>query len=147
MFKNILVATDGSELADKAVSHGLNLAQELKAALTFVTVIELWTTLGMATRTFPGSINPTESYEKIQVTIANRVLKDAADKAKVLGVNCEIIYKEDHPAEGIIDVAHSKSCDLIIMASHGRRGVNKVLLGSITSEVLARSLIPVLVIR
>lgn len=147
MFKNILVATDGSELADKAVLHGVNLAQELRAALTFITVIELWTTLGMATKTFPGRINPTESYENIQVIIANRVLKDAADKAKMLGVYCETIYREDHPAKGIIDVASSKNCDLIIMASHGRRGVNKVLLGSVTSEVLTRSSIPVLVIR
>ncbi len=147
MFKNILVATDGSELADKAVSHGLKLAQELNATVTFVTITELWSTLGMATETYSGRINPTESYEEIQATLAHQVLKDAANKANELGINCETIRKQNHPAEGIIDVAISNSSDLIIMASHGRRGINKVLLGSITNEVVTRSSIPVLVIH
>ena len=147
MYKNILIATDGSDLADKAVSHGLKLAQELKASVTFVTVTELWSTLGMAAEPNTEMINPTESYGAIQATWAKKVLADAADKAKKLGIVCETIRKEDDPAEGIIEAANTKGCDLIVMASHGRRGIKKVLLGSVTNEVATHSPVPVLVIR
>ena len=115
--------------------------------MTFVTVTELWSTLGLAAESYTGMINPTESYEEVQATWANKVLADAADKAKKLGVSCETVRIKDHPAEGIIEVANTKGCDLIIMASHGRRALNRVLLGSIANEVVTHSNIPVLIVR
>ncbi len=147
MYNHILIATDGSDLAQKAVSDGLKLAHELKASVTFVTVTELWSTLGMAAEQYTEMINPTESYEAIQAAWAKKVLADAADKAQKLGIACETIGKKDNPAEGIIEAAKEKVCDLIVMASHGRRGVKKVLLGSVTNEVATHSPVPVLVIR
>jgi len=147
MYNNILIAFDGSDLAQKAVLDGLKLAKQLDSSVTFVTVTELWSTLGMAVEPYNEKINPTESYEAIQDRWAEKVLADAADKAQKLGVACETIHKVNEPAEGIIEVAKTKGCDLIVMASHGRRGFKKILLGSVANEVTTLSPVPVLVIR
>jgi nucleotide-binding universal stress UspA family protein len=76
------------------------------------------------------------------------ILDSAAQKAKVAGVTCELVHIPDqHPAEGIIAIAEQKSCDLIVMASHGHRAVKRLLLGSQVNEVLAQSKVPVLIVR
>jgi len=145
MFKHILVATDGSELANMALTKGLELAQVVGARVTVLTV----------TSPFPmpsyGNI-PTrpliEAYEKAVTENTERILTQAKDAAHKLGIACERLHvTNDNTAEGIMNTAKSKGCDLIVMASHGYRGVKRLLLGSIATKVLTLSELPVLICR
>ena len=148
MHKKILIATDGSELSDKAVSYGLSVAKQLNSNVTLVTVSEVWQARDLVERHESGSQNPIEDYENIMTGWAERVLSAAADEAKKMGVNYETIHvKDQHPAEGIIETAKSKGSDLIIMASHGRRGLKMVLIGIVANEVVSESPVPVLIYR
>lgn len=145
MYKHILIATDGSELAGKAVATGLALAKELKAKVTTVTVSEPWTALvtGEMALGFPY-----QEYEKGATENAARILAAVSDAAKGSGLDCATVHVMDrYPAEGIVDCAKEKGCDLIVMASHGRRGLSKLLLGSETTRVLTLGSMPVLVCR
>jgi nucleotide-binding universal stress UspA family protein len=148
MFKHVLIATDGSDLAGKAVSKGLELAKQLSAAATAVTVTEAWPPIEMAAEVERGKANPIDDYEARLAEWANGVLAKVTESARAMGVSCETVHVADqHPADGIIATSRNKDCDLIVMASHGRRGVRKMLLGSVANEVLAQSSVPVLVYR
>jgi nucleotide-binding universal stress UspA family protein len=148
MFKHILVATDGSELADKAVEQGLALAKALKAKTTAVTVTEPWDPLSMAAIAEAQVRNPIANYEERMAAAADRILQSAAEKAKKLDVACATVHVSDrHPAEGIIEAAQVHMCDVIVMASHGRRGLARLLLGSQANKVLTLSPVPVLICR
>jgi len=148
MYKNILIATDGSEFAGRAINHGLELAKAIGSTVTIATVTEIWSALDMAHKSKVGIQNPINEYEKTVAAVAEKILASAADLAKQTGISCECIHvKDQHPAEGIIATAKDKNCDLIVMASHGRRGIQKVLLGSVASEILTHSKIPVLIIK
>lgn len=148
MYKHILIATDGSELAGRALAHGLALAKEVKAKVTLVTVTQLWSALDMAHRVREGQRDPMHQFEEIAAGSAKVVLDAAAQMAKAAGVACELVHVPDrHPADGIIATAEQKGCDLIVMASHGRRAVGRLLLGSQANEVLAHSKIPTLIVR
>ena len=145
MYKHILIATDGSELAGKAVTAGLALAKAVKAKVTAVTVSEPWTALvtGEMALGFPY-----QEYEKGAAENAARILAAASEAAKSSGIDCATVYVADrYPAEAIVECARDKGCDLIVMASHGRRGLSKLLLGSETTRVLTHSSVPVLVCR
>jgi nucleotide-binding universal stress UspA family protein len=145
MYKHLLIATDGSELAQKAVDHGLTLAKALKAKATVVTVTEPWTSIvtGEMVVAFP-----VEGYEKGAAANAARILSGVRGAAKKAGVPCDTLHVKDRfPAEGIIDAAMSNGCDLIVMASHGRRGLTRFLRGSQANRVVADSTIPVLICR
>lgn len=147
MHKHILIATDGSELATQALDHGLDLARQLGAKATILTGSELWSVIEM-TRHAEDPRNPIEAYEELAEANASKVLSAAAEAARKAGVPCETVHMKDmKPAEAIVEVAEKRGCDLIVMASHSRRGVNKLLLGSVTSRVLALTTIPVLVYR
>ena len=147
MYKNILIATDGSDLAKKAVLDGLSLAKELNSNVGIVTVTELWSAFEMASK-LDEDRQAVEHYEENAALWAKNILSVAADEANELKVACEFIHVKDrHPAEGIIETAKSKGSDLIVMASHGRRGIKKVLLGSVANEVVSHSPIPVLIVR
>jgi nucleotide-binding universal stress UspA family protein len=148
MYKNILIATDGSELATQGLSHGLKLAGALKSPVTIVTITELWASLDMAQSFSKSNPNPIEKYEKFVADESHKILASAKVEAKAQGVSCECVHVADrHPAEGILETATSKSCDLIVMASHGRRGLKKVFLGSVANEVMGNSNVPVLIVR
>ena len=148
MYRNILISTDGSDLAGKAVEHGVMLAKKMGAAVTFVTVTEMWSALEMAAEVSRGTPNPLEIYEEMAAKSAQEILDAAKKVARDAGVDCQTLHVRDRaPAEGIIATANEKGCDLIVMASHGRRGLNRLLLGSQTTEVLAYSKVPVLVVR
>ncbi len=148
MYKHILIATDGSELAKKAEMHGLALARDLKAAATAVTVTEAWSALALASQAERGAAHPIQDYEKNIAALAERILSTVSATAKSMGVACVTLHTKDrHPAEGIIQTAKARGCDLIVMASHGRRGLQKVLLGSQANKVLSYSSIPVLICR
>jgi len=150
MYKHILISTDGSELAQKGVDHGLSLAKELGARVTIITVTERFPVpvhLGIAGGYIPG---PSEMalYQAGQKEVAQKILAAVATAAKKLGVAANTVHVPDgYPAEAIIEVAKARDCSLIVMASHGRRGLRKLVLGSQTSEVLADSAVPVLVVR
>jgi nucleotide-binding universal stress UspA family protein len=148
MYQHILIATDGSELARKAETQGLALAKELKAAVIVVTVTEAWSALEMAAEARKGALHPVEDYDKHSGAYAEKILAAVSAIAKEMGVACETMHvKDHHPADGIVEAAKAKGCDLIVMASHGRRGLQKVLLGSQANKVLAFSSIPVLICK
>src|SRR5262245_24300027 len=137
MFKHILIATDGSELADQAVQQGLALAKAVNAQATIVTVTEPWDALSMAAIAEARMRNPVADYDERMAAAANRILWSVAEKAKTMDVPCTTVYVKDrHPAEGIIETAQVHVCDLIVMASHGRRGLSKLLIGSQATEVV-----------
>jgi nucleotide-binding universal stress UspA family protein len=145
MYKNILICTDGSEVAQKGVTHGLNLAKALGARATAVFVTEPWAALAPSE---VGMAFPLEEYEKGAAENAARVLGAVSDAAKAIGVACETKHIPDQfPAEGIIDAAGKVGADLIVMASHGRRGLTRLLIGSQANRVVIHSDIPVLIVR
>ncbi len=149
MYKQILISTDGSELAQKGVDHGLSLAKSLGAKVIVITVTERFPIHAgsIAGGWVPG---PTEmaAYEASQKEAAEKVLADVKAAADRLGVDAETIHVPDaFPAEAILETASTRNCSLIVMASHGRRGLGRLLLGSQTSEVVTSSPVPVLVVR
>lgn len=149
MYTNILIATDGSELAQKGVDHGLNLAKGLGSAVTFLNVSEpapIFASAGMY-----GPVATAEdlvAYQKAGEEYGAKVLGAAKAKAEEMGVEVETIHVEEMwAAEAINQIAQDQGCDLIVMASHGRRGLGRLILGSQTVEVLTNSQVPVLVVR
>jgi nucleotide-binding universal stress UspA family protein len=145
MYKHLLIAIDNSDLARKALAQGLSLAKAIGARITVVSVTESWSTMA------PPEVlkEPfVQEFEQAAVESAKRILDGAAAAAKEAGVDCSTLHVPDQfPAEGILEAAASTKCDLIVMASHGRRGLKKLLLGSQASEVVAQSKVPVLVCR
>jgi len=145
MFRHMLLATDGSELSRIAIQKGVQLAKAIQARVTGI-----YATPEMRYYTYETEI-PAEVKEKTA-----RQFKAASEKylgviamaAKEAGVVCDTVSEtSDQPHEAIIAAAEARKCDLIVMASHGRRGVKGLLLGSETQKVLTHSKIPVLVIR
>ncbi|MBV8650338.1 MAG: universal stress protein [Alphaproteobacteria bacterium] len=145
MYKHILIPTDGSELAANAVNHGIALAKSIGAKITAITTTEPFHIFS----TDPKMLTDTAPiYKKHAAEFAAHALDGVAKAAKAAGVACETVHLEEgFPYEGIIKTANLKGCDLIVMASHGRRGVSAVVLGSETVKVLTHSKIPVLVYR
>jgi nucleotide-binding universal stress UspA family protein len=145
MYRHLLIATDGSELAEKAVAEGLALAKALKAAVTAVTVTEPLISL------FAGEAAvalPAKDYESAATTSAAAILARVSLASKEIGVLCDTVHVKEHfPAEGIVETAQARKCDLIVMASHGRRGLAKLFLGSQGARVLSSSPVPVLICK
>ena len=148
MYKRILIATDGSKFANAALDHGVELARILGSAVAIVTVTETWSAFQMAGNIQRGAASPIEKFDASSKEAAQKILNEASVVAETAGIKCDLIHVSDSfPAAGVINTADKESCDLIVMASHGRRGLDRMLLGSQTSEVLEKSKIPVLVIR
>lgn len=145
MYKHILIPTDGSDLAEKAVRHGFAFAKEIGAKITALTVTEPF---HIATFDTAMLEDVPASYKKRVTAYAAKTLEAVAKAAKAVGIDCATVHVEDeHPYKAIIALATAKGCDLILMASHGRRGVSALVLGSETVKVLTYSKIPVLVYR
>jgi nucleotide-binding universal stress UspA family protein len=118
MFNHILIATDGSELARKAETTGLTLAKEFKAQATAVTATEPWDALSMTALADRALPNPVADYDEAVAASANRILWGVTETAKKIGIACMTVYAKDkHPAEGILEMAKQRGCDLIVMAS------------------------------
>lgn len=149
MYVQILIATDGSELAGRALDQGLRLAKTLGSQVTIVTVTEPAAIIGGGYATVAGTgFDPIPELLAAQKKIAEGVLKAAADAALRQGIEAKtLLVDNSFPAEGIVAAATQANADLIVMASHGRRGFGRLLLGSQTGNVLAHSKIPVLVTR
>jgi nucleotide-binding universal stress UspA family protein len=145
MYRNILIATDGSELSTKAIHHGLALAKALGAEATIATATEPWDAVVIGE---VAVVFPVEKYEETANGNAANILAKAKAIADQAGVACQTLHiKDRHAAQGIIEAATTRGSDLIVMASHGRRGLNRLLLGSETNEVVTQSTIPVLIVR
>ncbi|MGP2494328.1 universal stress protein [Mesorhizobium sp. PUT5] len=149
MYTHILIPTDGSELAQTGVAHGLALAKQHGARVTVVTVTEapggqfaysseLWT------------LDEAEmaAYQEAQCRAAQAVLVPVRATAGQLGIEIETVHVPNRrAAPAILDTAHRYDCDAIVMASHGRSGMSRVILGSQTAEVLTNASIPVVVVQ
>ncbi len=144
MFQRILLPTDGSDITAKAVSTAVALAKSLGAKLYTISVKE----------PFPYSAisemqpTPPQEFFDAQERIAAKRVQTVVDACKAAGIACEAHTVEAlHPWEAIIDHAKRQECDLVVMASHGRRGVAALLLGSETQKVLTHSQVAVLIVR
>jgi len=147
MFKHILIPTDGSDLSKKAVKKGIELAKTLNARITLVHAVPEFRVI--ADESFV-SLTPAakKRFEEESRQRAQKMLDAIVEQAKAQGVRCTgVSVANDLPYQQIIATAKSSKCDLIMMASHGRRGIASVLLGSETAKVLTHSTIPVLVVR
>lgn len=144
MFKRILVPTDGSELSQKAITAAISLAQMLKASVVGMTTVEPYSYSNLSEYR-PETL---ENYEERMEQAGDERVGQIANAAASAGVPVEtVVVKSFSPYEAIIEAAKGNGCDLIVMASHGRRGLNAVLLGSETQKVLTHSTIPVMVYR
>ena len=145
MFQHILIPTDGSELSHKAVLYGVELAKFCGARVTGLTLTEPYRIASMdAVLVSVGE----DEYEDEAHRISDAALDQVKAAAEAAGVPYDTIREvHDQPYRAIIDAAHARACDLIVMASHGRRGVSALLLGSETNKVLTHSTVPVLVYR
>ena len=123
MYKHILIATDGSELAAKAVTSGIELAKRLGAKLTAVTATEPWTTMMVAGD--PGAAFPTMEYERVAAENADNILAAVSSMAKTAGVACETVHVMNYPADAIIDTAKSQGLrpdrDVVAWAARHRQ--------------------------
>jgi nucleotide-binding universal stress UspA family protein len=144
MFKRILVPTDGSDITAKAVDTTIALVKSLAAQLFTISVKE----------PFPYSAisemqpTPPQEFFDAQERIASRRVQTVREACDAAGIVCEAHTVDAlHPWEAIIEHADRMGCDLVVMASHGRRGVSALLLGSETQKVLTHSKIPVLIVR
>jgi nucleotide-binding universal stress UspA family protein len=164
MYAHILLSTDGSDVARKGLEHGFALAKALNSKVTVITVTEplpITVTGPMSiTVTGPMSIDfgsghaegwSAEEVDRFDAACkerAGKVLDEAQAMAEHIGVSSELLHIPNaHPASAMIETAKSRGCDLIVMGSHGRRGLRKLFLGSQTSEVLADASVPVLVVH
>jgi len=147
MYKNLMVATDGSKLSDKAVTHGIALAQAVGATLTAFYAAPDYPLPAYADGVVYEPVTRRE-YAKLAAEDAQQILDAVSTKAATAGVACETAYSiAAAPWEAILAAAKKHKCDAIVMASHGRRGISAVLLGSETQKVLTHTKLPVIVIR
>lgn len=145
MYSHILIPTDGSKLAGKAVQHGVALAKAIGAKVTVLTVSQPFHTLTTDTQMIEDT--PAQYKARMQ-EYAEKILGAVAPMAQAASIAFETAHVEhEHPYQAIIDVAAAKHCDLIVMASHGRHGIAAIVLGSETVKVLTHSKVPVLVYR
>lgn len=147
MFKRILVPTDGSDLSTSAVKAAAMLAKTLNASLVAVHVMPMFSAVVYPEAAIYGAISQEEFIAETEEE-ATKALVAAAKDAQAIGVACETIRNRfDQAYVGILDAAARLGCDVVVMASHGRRGVKALVLGSETNKVLTHSKIPVLVFR
>jgi nucleotide-binding universal stress UspA family protein len=145
MYKHILLPTDGSDLSKRAIDHGLALAKTVGAKVTALVVSTpihaLVVTPGLASSSL-------DQYKQFVADHTAKYLDKIRDAAAKLGVRCDVVQiAHEQPYEAIINAARENGCDLILMASHGLRGVSAIVIGSETLKVLTHTDIPVLVYR
>jgi len=146
MFKNILIPTDGSERSQRTVRTAVELARIHHARVTGIHVIPDYHLL----IAYEGAFDPVteERIEEEAKARAEKYLAFVRKVAEEAGVPCDTVCEtSDHPYDAILKSADARQCDLIVMTSHGRKGLAAVLLGSETRKVLTHARIPVLVVR
>lgn len=144
MYTMILVPTDGSQTGAKAIAPAVQLAKLCGASIVGMTVTDPYPYSGLA-ESVPITA---DTYRASIDKAAEAALQPLADACKAAGLACDCVVAEDiHPWKAILDVAKDKHCDLVVMASHGRRGMQSLLLGSETQKILTHSQLHVLVVR
>jgi len=148
MYKHIMLPIDGSELSDRAVKEGVAFAKSIGANLTVIHVISHYY-VAIEEGAASTELRAIEKdHEEMSKKGARKILDKVENLAKAEGVRCEgVVVVGDQPYQEIIDNAAARNCDLILMASHGRRGLEGLVLGSETVKVLTHTKIPVLVVR
>ena len=148
MFKHILIPTDGSETATKAVQAGIDFARDANAKVTWFTAVPEYQLPSQADiLAHHEVVTPVEYAKRVEGEAAS-LFQDIVRQAKSAGIDCDTDFvQSDRPYEAIIDAAKRHGCDLIFMASHGRRGISALVHGSETRDVLTHSDIPTLVYR
>ena len=148
MYSHVLIPSDGSEVAEKAVKAGIEFARSVGARITAFTAMPEYPLPAMGdVMAHKRVISPAEHAERVKAQ-AQAILVQITQRAAAAGVACDGDYALcDRPHEAIIDAAKKHNCDLIFMASHGRSGLSALVHGSETREVLTRSKIPTLVYR
>lgn len=149
MYKKILIPTDGSPLAQQAVEKGVELAKALDASIVVLTVVEPFEVMRhFATSEYERLTETFSTYQREAAAHAKGVLEGAAATAADAGVPAQTLQLESgYPFEAIIKAATEHAADLIVMSSHGRKGMAALMIGSETTKVLTHSKIPVLVLR
>ena len=146
MYTHILLPTDGSQLSKRAVVHGIALAKTVSAIVTILVVVTPIQTLVVDPDLIKAGA--LDQYKKLIADQTEKYLNTVREAAVAAGVQCNgILVEHVHPYQAIIDIATNRGCDLIVMASHGRRGISAIVLGSEAVKVLTHSAIPVLVYR
>ena len=149
MYDHILIPTDGSAVAEIGVRHGLSLAKKHGSKATVATVTEpLGGQFAFASDLWAPSESEIAAYDEAQRKLAEHILGAVRQEADALGVPVETVHIPWRlAARALVELAERKGCSLIVMASHGRTGLDRVMLGSQTAEVLATANVPVLVAR
>jgi nucleotide-binding universal stress UspA family protein len=146
MFKTILVPTDGSELSAKAVKTAVEFASQHGARLVFISVAEPYPYTGLTDGVY--NVPDFSLYERQMQDFATRNVEEASRLAAAAGVQCEsVMALSFNPYEEIVKAAAERGCDAIFMASHGRKGLSRLVIGSETQKVLAHTTLPVMVLR
>lgn len=145
MYKHLLIAFDGSELAEKALKHAIDLARASGGKITALNVTLPWSSVAAGE---VALMFPPEDYDKSTAAEAGKKLARAAAEAAEQGVQCDVLHASDAQAyKAIVETAQARGCDLIVMGSHGRRGIAGLLLGSVAMKTLTHAHVPVLVYR
>ncbi len=145
MFKKILITTDGSELSAIAIDKAIIFAAEIDAQITGLTVTEPYHFFSSESTMVSDS---SDVYETDMRELAQKRLQQIKTKCDEFAIEYELIHKEGyHPYEEIVSTAEESRCDIIFMASHGRKGIGSLLIGSEVNKVLTHTKIPVLVYR
>jgi nucleotide-binding universal stress UspA family protein len=145
MYKNILIAIDGSELSELAQQHGLALAKAFGSKTVVVHVTPPWSSLvvGDAVVMYPPA-----DYEQTMAKSAQKLLDKASEMFTAAGIPCETVHNTDPQAhKAIVETAKAKGCDLIVMGSHGRHGLAGLMLGSVATKTVTHAHVPVLICR
>jgi len=147
MFKHILIPTDGSPLSEKAIAAGIALAKESGARITGYHVLEA-VPARLYAYPYRGEEEAIAEFEERRQEAARKHIDELARNARKQGVSFEpVVQTARTPYEGIVKAAQERDCDLILMSSHGRRGLARLAVGSVTDKVIQMSKVPVLVYR
>jgi nucleotide-binding universal stress UspA family protein len=145
MMKKILVPTDGSQRSDKAAQAAIEFAQQVKGEVVAISVAEPYPFPPISESPYTGG---SEAYERRALELAQEHVAKIAAAAASAGVPCETVVASGlNPHDEIVKAAASHGCDVIFMASHGRKGLNKLFAGSETQKVIAHATVPVMVFR
>ncbi|HET6453423.1 MAG TPA: universal stress protein [Armatimonadota bacterium] len=145
MYKQILIPLDGSELAEGAISHAMEIAKAFKAKVTLLSVVE-----PVAVYPQPGAVGPVVSVSmdvQDEVGKVAEYLDGVADKLRQEGIDVLRVVREGDPAGQIVDYAHLNQVDLIVMSTHGRSGIQRLVYGSVAEHVLHHATVPILLVR
>jgi nucleotide-binding universal stress UspA family protein len=149
MYTHILIPTDGSDFSRKGVDHGLVLAKKLGSKATVLIVTEPFP-IHITSADLSGMLGPhgIEKYERQQQAFAEAIFTPIRERASELGISVETVHQGDgYPGDIILKTAKERACDLIVLSSHGRRGIARLFLGSQAQQVVQNSPVPVLVVK